>query len=504
MTKKILCLGNNSLDTDTKTRALAGLDNQPCHGLLSELTGPITASDYQLNGYYHSSIYDIEFGKLVELCLQFDQVIMLDQPKSQWTHPNAFYQTVRVLNTVTTPVLFLDPSYKESIGFFENLVQENKSFCIFPFIEMIVQSDHTTVCCRSVTPVSYLNEFKNFATDKNYNHIRNKMISGEILSDYCSNCYHLESRGIVSARIQETVEWANRLDLKNLDDLKKIKDPAYYEVRADNKCNLQCRTCRPADSHLIEKEYKKIGIHYFKDDLIKKNNTGFDIVNFNHLKKLYIAGGEPTLIAEFYQFVDQCIEKKYTDFEFLVNTNGTNLNNRFKKQLKHFSNFQFIFSIDGFDQLNHYIRWPSTWNNIIDNWRYLTDHTHKVATNTTVSIYNIASLDRLFEFIDKEFPNTLVHCQLAQSPNCMSPMLYPYPNQALESLNKIKNFNCYKNDPLFASSINGYIRYFETNIPANNTMLKKFFDFNDKLDQSRHIQLKDYLPDLDNYRNFIV
>ena len=505
MTKKILCLGNNTVDTDTKTRAIASLDNQPCHGLLSELDRPITASDHTTKGYYHSSIYDIEFGKLVELCLQFDQVIMLDQPKSQWTHPDAFYRTIKVLDTITTPVLFLDPSYKESIGFFEDLVQENKSFCIFPFIEMIVQSNHTTVCCRSRTPVSYLTEFKDFSTDKNYNHIRSKMINGETISDHCASCYHLESKGIVSARIQETVEWANRLNLNNLDDLKKIKDPVYYEVRADNKCNLQCRTCQPADSHLIDKEYKKIGIHYFDNaPAVKKNNTGFDIVNFNHLKKLYIAGGEPTLIAEFYQFVDQCIEKEYTDFEFLVNTNGTKLSNRFKKQLTHFSNFQFIFSIDGLDQLNYYIRWPSDWNNIIDNWRYLTDQNHKVTINTTVSIYNIASLDQLFKFIDREFPNTLVHCQLVQSPACMSPTLYPYPRQALDSLNQIKNFNCYKNDPLFASSIDGYIKYFETEPPANHTMLRKFFEFNDKLDQSRQIQLKNYLPELDTYRNFIV
>lgn len=501
MTKKILCLGNNTQDTDIKTRKIAHLDEQPCHGLLSELTHPLTSIDYNKPGYYHSSIYDIEFGKLVELCSNFDQVIMLDQPKSQWSHPDAFYRTIKLLDTVSVPVILLDPSYKESISYFENLVHENKSFCIFPFIELLVNFDHTTVCCRSTTPITHINELKSFSTDKNYNRIRTKMMHGELVPEHCSTCYHLEDKGIISARIQETVEWANRLNLSSFQDLAKILEPVYYEVRADNKCNLQCRTCSPNDSHLIQKEYKTLGISVVTT---KKNSTGFNIVKFDQLKKLYVAGGEPTLLSDFYQFVDHCISTQHTDIEILVNTNGTKISDRLKEQLKHFSNFQFIFSIDGVDQLNYYIRWPSAWDAIINNWRYLRSQGHKITVNTTVSIYNIASLDQIFKFIDSEFPGTLIHCQVVDSPDVMSPFLHPYPDQVLQSLYRVTQLNSFKNDLLFASSINGYIKYFENNPLPNTTMLKKFFEFNDKLDHSRQIQLKNYLPELDNYRNFIV
>jgi hypothetical protein len=501
MTKKILCLGNNTQDTDIETRKIAQLDAQPCHGLLSELTRPLTPMDYNKPGYYHSSIYDIEFGKLVELCSKFDQVIMLRQPKSQWSHPDAFYRTIKLLDTVSVPVILLDPSYKKSINYFENLVHENKSFCIFPFIELLVKFDHTTVCCRSSTPITHINELQNFSTDENYNRIRTKMVRGELISEHCSSCYRLEDKGIISARIQETVEWANRLNLSSFQDLEKIQEPVYYEVRADNKCNLQCRTCNPNDSHLIQKEYKTLGISVVP---AKKNSTGFEIVKFDHLKKLYVAGGEPTLLSGFYQFLDRCISTNHTDIEILVNTNGTKISNRLKRQLKHFSNFQFIFSIDGFDQLNYYIRWPSAWNTIIDNWHYLRSQGHKITVNTTVSIYNIASLDQIFKFVDSEFPGTLIHCQVVLAPDIMSPFLHPYPGQVLQSLYRVTQLNAFKNDLLFASSINGYIEYFENNPLPNTTMLKKFFEFNDKLDHSRQIQLKTYLPELDNYRNFIV
>ena len=504
MTVKILCLGNNTESTDIQTRELAQQKNLPCFGLLSELKNPVTPADYQQNGLYHSSIYDIDFGRLVELCNKFDQVIMLNQPKSQWSHPDAFYRTVKLLSLVSSPVIFQDLSFKQEISYFEKLVQTNKSFCIFPFIELLVNYDSTTVCCRSTEPVTKLQDLKDFSCDKNYQYIRNKMLAGERLPDrYCGSCYNLEQQGILSARQQETVEWANRLNLRSLEDLKYISSPSYYEIRADNKCNLLCRTCSPFNSHLIEKEYKKIGI--IKDKpLPKQHVTGFDIVKFDNLKKLYIAGGEPTVLSEFYQFLDQCIDRKQTDFEFLVNTNGTSITNRLKKQLPHFNNFQFIFSIDGYSDLNYYIRWPSIWKDIVTNWHYLRSHNHKVFVNTTVSIYNIAKLDQLFEFIDQEFPGTLIHCNLLTEPKCMSPFLYPYPAQALRSLNKIRTLDCYKNDMLFANSIDGYISQFETQHQVDKQLLFEFYNFNDRLDRSRNINLKDYLVDLDHYRLNVV
>jgi hypothetical protein len=203
-------------------------------------------------------------------------------------------------------------------------------------------------------------------------------------------------------------------------------------------------------------------------------------------------------MPEFYEFLDRCISECHTDVEFLVNTNGTKLSERFRQQLKHFSNFHFVFSIDAFADLNHYIRWPSDWNRIIENLHYLKQHRHVVTVNTTVSIYNIAKLHELFAFVDREFPNTLVHCQIA---NNMSPFLYPDIGQALNSLHAVQTMNCYRNSPLLASSIDGYVRQFEQ-IRESGTRadLREFFKFNDLLDQSRNVHLEDYLPELAQYR----
>jgi uncharacterized Fe-S cluster-containing radical SAM superfamily protein len=417
-----------------------------------------------------------------------------------YTHPDAFYKTIRLAKQARaiTLVTFIEPAYEKEITFFEDLVKTNKSFCIFPFIELIVENGNTTVCGRSTTPITKLADLKSFKDDPGYQAIRTKMLDGELLPTHCSSCYRVEALGMISARQQETVEWANRLNLSSLEDLRKIDDPAYYEVRPSNVCNLQCRMCNPDASHLIAREYKKLKLI---SNIDNKEYTNFDFINFNNLKQLYVAGGEPTAMPEFYDFVSRCIDQKQTDFEFIINTNATKINARFREQLQSFDNVGFIVSIDGLGDINHYVRWPSSWINIIDNVKYLRS-AHRVTFNTTVSIYNITNLYQLFEFFDQECPGSLVHAQLAITTNdVMSALMFPYPNVVLRDLRQIRNLNCYKNDGLLSSFIDGLIDHYENHHQLDISKLTAFFKFNDLLDQSRNIKLADYIPVLENTRH---
>ena len=139
---KILCLGNNTEDTDIKTKNLALKNLAECHGLLSDLDNEVTADSIGRSGYYHTSVYDIEYGKLFKFAQQFETVIVLDQPKEQYSHPDAFFKTIQLAKELRpfTTVLLLNPQYELDINFFENLVQTNKSFCIFPFIELLTNA----------------------------------------------------------------------------------------------------------------------------------------------------------------------------------------------------------------------------------------------------------------------------------------------------------------------------------------------------------------------------
>ena len=504
---RTLCLGNHTNDTEVKTRNLARSADAMCFGLLSDLHGTANEDYIGFPGYYYSSIYDIEYGKLLEFGKYFGEIIILNQPKEDYSHPDAFYKTIKLANELkaVTKVVFLDTSYDTSITFFEELVKTNKSFCIFPFIELLTNQrtdGHTTVCCRSTTPITHISEITNWQTNEKYKDIRDKMINGTLVTEHCSFCYKLENKNILSPREQETVEWANRLNLTSLDDLNNIAHPAYYEVHPSNVCNLQCRMCGPTSSHLIGQEYKKINLI---SEMPPTTRSDFSIIDFTNLKKLYVAGGEPTATIEFYEFLDYCIENKRTNFEFLVNTNATKLSNRFKKQLKHFSNLQFVVSLDGLGPLNYYIRWPSNWDTIIDNMHYLRKNNHPIVTNTTVSIYNVLGLYDLLKFFDDNFPGMLVHCLTCDSPgDILSGFIFPDPKLAVEKLLPIQELNCYKNDRLLKSFIDSIITNYQSTSTIDLEKLKLFFEFNDKLDLSRNIKLVNYIPELEQARKLIL
>jgi hypothetical protein len=196
--KRTLCIGSNIEDTDIKTKYLSLKAGEVCHGLLSELDQPLSHDDYSNPGFYHSSLADIEFGRLLDLMNQFDQVIILDQPIEKYGHPDLFYKTLQIASKTKTPVKFINPNSSKIFDYFTKLLEENKSFCIFPFIELLVNYDFTTVCCRSNQPVTEIKNLKDFKSDSNYQDIRKKMLAGVPIPEHCSFCYDLESQNITS------------------------------------------------------------------------------------------------------------------------------------------------------------------------------------------------------------------------------------------------------------------------------------------------------------------
>jgi hypothetical protein len=104
-------------------------------------------------------------------------------------------------------------------------------------------------------------------------------------------------------------------------------------------------------------------------------------------------------------------------------------------------------------------------------------------------------------YLDKEFPRSLIHCNLADRVNSeddvLSPFLYPEYDKIKHRLLKIIETQNYKNNDLFKSFIDGLIK--NTSF-KDHRRLKNFFNLNDQLDKSRNMFLKDYIPDLDKFR----
>lgn len=490
--KKILCLGNSSEDTDLRSREIAQAQNLPYHGLITEV------KDIEA-GCYQTSFYDMSYGDLIELSKQMDDIIILDQLKETYLDEHAFYQTISLGKHLksTNNVLFLDESFNETI---EDELKTNKSICILPFIQSVTMNDKFHACCYSNNPLSKINPLVNYSNDINRNLVKQKMLAGEKLNYYCKICYSLEDKEITSPRITQTIEWANRLDIKNISEFTTIPEPVYYEIRASNQCNLMCRMCNPKSSNLIEKENQTL--NYFKD--IAHQYTGFDSIDINTIEKLYVAGGEPTIMLELYKFLEECIEKKKTNFEIQVNTNAVSLSKKFKSLIKQFSNFNFEISVDGFELVNQYIRWPSKWEKLINNIDYLQNEGHRISFNSVVSIYNIASCYSTIEFLSNRYKKLPIHLSKGEFDNdILSPYIFPNKDVVIANLIKIKKLDIYNNDLVLKSKIDEYLDYFTNNHKVDLVTLTAFFKYNNMLDKSRNVKLVDYIPELEQCRKLI-
>ena len=489
---KVLCLGNNTERTNDQALAFSIENKLEFRGLISDIDCKYDF-DTLSNGCYHSSVLDLSIVRISKILELFDKIIILDQSISEWQHPNEFYNTINVVKNHCNVVY--QGTQVDNIVYWETLVKTNKSFCIFPFVEYITHNNNTVVCCRSSVPVA--NVDCNFKTDAGYNSIRSKMIAGERITN-CSKCYEAEDNNIVSARILETVEWANRLHLTDISSLSKLTTPSYYEIRPSNKCNLQCRMCSPISSHLIHDEYVELGLATEQTF----EYMDFDIVDFSNLRKLYVSGGEPLINKSFFAFLRKCIENEQTDFELLVNTNATTLSSAFKQLIAQFSDFQFIFSIDAYKDINYYIRWPTIWDTTIANIDYLVSMKHHVTFNVTVSIYNVSSLNDILQYLELRYSELHVHIQFAGSTDgILSPFNYPNKDTVIDQLRCITKLNLYKVSQETQDIINSLLLHYQSNKEYDKHKLGKFFEFNTKLDKSRNVYLGDYIPELNLYNN---
>jgi MoaA/NifB/PqqE/SkfB family radical SAM enzyme len=493
--KKILCLGNNTEDTDIRAKLVAQERNLEYHGLITEVK--------EINpGCYQTSFYDMSYNDLIELSKHIDDVIILDQSKDSYLDDHAFYQTISLGKHLksTCNVIFLDESFNYTV---EDVLKTNKSLCILPFIQSVTINGNYTVCCLSHTPISKIKSTINYSGDANRNLIKQKMLAGEKLDNYCKICYDLENKKILSPRITQTLEWANRLNIKKINDLSEITNPIFYEIRASNQCNLMCRSCNPDSSSLIKKENQKLKIF----DKSKYQYTRFDHVNIDNIEKLYVAGGEPTIMQELYTFLEGCIQKEKTNFEIQLNTNVVSLNKKFKSLLKHFNNFNFEISVDGYGLVNQYVRWPTNWDKLINNIDYIYSQGHKISFNSVVSIYNIASLYSTVEFLSNRYEKIAIHLSPVTftyvKKDILSPYIFPDAKLIIDNLDKIKKLEVYHNDIVLKSKIDEYLNYFNTNHVVDLSTLESFFEYNDKLDESRNIKLIDYIPELEQYRTLI-
>jgi MoaA/NifB/PqqE/SkfB family radical SAM enzyme len=487
----IICIGNGNELASAMANQIATQHNIDYHGILEPATN-------LLPGGYHTSIYDIKLPELVEKItgIQNLKIVVLDQGQTCYNDNKEFYDTLefgQALHNYAT-VEFINLMWSNSM---RQILETNKSFCILPFMSINYANKIARHCCW-MKPIG--NNYTDFENNPGSVVLRKKMLAGE-KDPVCAQCYRIEDVGGISQRQVQSTEWSYRLGVNSLCQLE--TKLIHYEIPLGNQCNLLCRMCNPASSNLIDQEYTKIGLSSIPIGITAPDY--FDRIDMDTVQKISIAGGEPTINDNFIKFLERCIELARTDIEISITTNCVSLPRRFLNLIPHFKNFRCSISVDGFDQLNHYIRWPTQWTKLTENIQELTQLIKpcNYNFNTTVSIYNISQLYNLFNFLETTYPG--IHCEIIylEEPSYQQASNYPNKETALAELKRVQSLTLYQKNENFKKKIDGLV-----NLISNSTVdykkLQAFYEFNDRLDASRCVKLADYIPELEQCRDSIT
>ncbi len=232
-------------------------------------------------------------------------------------------------------------------------VKNNKAICILPWVHEFKDiGGNTGPCCHA----------DSFKDNESIEKVRKMMLDGE-KPEICSKCYDREQKTNFSPRIIETNDWLKKFGTPDIEHPKL----EYADIRYNPVCNLKCKMCGPASSTLWQKE-KGITIN-----INKENQNYIHTLDKKVLKKVYLAGGEPTYIKDYLEFLNALhLVNPYC--EVIINTNLKRLPDGWKQIIKKFENLTIICSCDAIGILGTYVRYPLWFSEFEQNVKWVSEN----------------------------------------------------------------------------------------------------------------------------------
>ncbi len=406
----------------------------------------------------------------------------------------------------------------------------SNTFCILPWVHFATKTTgEVRPCCISTDKLN--NKKTNFKCGSNtileiwnsdhMKSIRQDMLSGKKISG-CTVCYEQEKNTNTSKRIDENNQWLtpeihNNIEYSRNNNGESKNKPIYFDIRLGNLCNLKCRMCSHTSSNQIQKENMVLDkiLNKEDNDLIGINKS-FDIDRWYtgnnfwddldryipHIEQLYFAGGEPTLNESHYTLVNNIIKKGYNkDIELYYNINLTNIQQRFVDIVNEFKYTLISCSIDGYGELNDYIRSPSKWTTIEKNLITLLTTTNDnvdISITFTVQALNVLHIARLYNWVCdlsiKHNKNVQFCFNMLYDPDFLSIDILPkhIKEKALFNLQYINRPILYKDE-----NFNTIIKLLQKDEPDDIILLQKnFARYIEILDKHRNESVLDVVDEL--------
>jgi sulfatase maturation enzyme AslB (radical SAM superfamily) len=220
----------------------------------------------------------------------------------------------------------------------------------------------------------------------------------------CWTCQGNELAGLASFRTGM---------LEKLGQNKNLSGPQRLDLKFDISCNLACRTCGPQCSTYWQRHLKENSIEFTATSPISKADEIIKVLktlDLSNLEIVVFCGGETLMGNAYWQvaeaIADMCPHAK-DKITLCFQTNGTqSVDKKYYSTIEKFQLIKLHISLDGVGGRFEYLRWPATWNQVVDNINNLKETLPvnvMFLLQETISIFNLYYQDELAQWVQNNF-----------------------------------------------------------------------------------------------------
>lgn len=288
------------------------------------------------------------------------------------------------------------------------LLTESKTFCMYPWIHLHAYPTGDAYPCCMANMNDRIGNTRENSLSEIWNGPAMRKLRVNMLTDQpssaCNHCYEKEQAGFFSGRMS-----ANKHHGHHINKVKSTREDGtldkfemvYWDIRFSNLCNLSCRSC----GHIFSSSWYQDQAQLAGGDWKKHNRvlnyagrTETDIweqlvPHLDYVEQIYFACGEPLLMEEHYNILEELERRGRFDVRLIYNTNFTHTRLKDRTVFDYWKKFQSVSvgaSLDDMGARAEYIRKGTVWSEVEANRRQMLEICPEVDfyISPTLSILN--------------------------------------------------------------------------------------------------------------------
>lgn len=371
--------------------------------------------------------------------------------------------------------------------------------CKFLKHGIAISYDHVVKpCCEWRQDINYSTENHISQVDLTTWHQKNIVFEQQLANDVwpsaCTRCEHRENQQRNdSSRLSGEHAYAHYAN-----------DDITLEIRPGNVCNFSCQTCWPEASSRVSQHHAQAGLI----DIKSINSTRIDNFDFllpiaDRIQDVVLLGGEPFYDPNCKRFLDWAHDNLHSNITMF--TNGSAVDWDWVGQYP--GRITMVFSIDAVGRAAEYIRFGTDWSQVLSNFQRAQTHANvDVRVNITVSVYNYYYLDQVIDLLLLQWPEVVTFGSPQTDYFLESCVPHQYRTAIIDRLQstcvKILKSTVPPDQKTNAvRALKSIISNLKTTSWSHtqHTALKTYVQ---KMDQVKHVSVKDYCAFLTDVLNF--